>query len=203
MTQRIEFFFDFGSPNSYLAYKALGAYDNLSKAHIKLVPCLLGGIFKATGNQPPMAAFAGVKGKLEYEMLEIRRYCASHKLDRFTFNPHFPINTLTLMRGLIAAETEGCKEPYVDAVLAAMWEDGRNMNEPETVASVLTEAGLDAQSLLAKSQSPKVKKTLIDNTNDAVARGVFGLPAFFVGDNMYFGKERLAQIDAAIAANPV
>ncbi len=201
MTRTLEFIFDFASPNCYLAYKALGSFEALSKADIKLVPCLLGGIFKATGNRPPMAAFAGVKGKLDYEMLEIRRFCTEHELDRFTFNPHFPINTLALMRGLIAAKTENCEKTYRDAVLAAIWEDGKNMNEPEIVASVLSGAGLNAQALLAKSQSPEVKKALIDNTSEAVARGVFGLPAFFVGDKMYFGKDRLAQIDAAIAAD--
>ena len=203
MTRSVDFIFDFGSPNSYLAFKALGSYPELSKASINLIPCLLGGIFKATGNQPPMAAFAGVKGKLEYEMIEIRRYCETHGLNKFTFNPHFPINTLALMRGLIAAELENCKVPYIKAVLTAMWEDGKNMNDPAIFAAVLTDAGLDADLLLAKSQSPDVKQKLIDNTVGAVARGVFGLPAFFVGDEMYFGKDRLGQIEAAITAGPI
>jgi len=203
MTRIVEFVFDFASPNCYLAYKALGSYPGLASADIQLTPCLLGGIFKATGNQPPMAAFAGVKGKLDYEMLEIRRFCAAHGLDKFTFNPHFPINTLALMRGLIAAEIENCKTPYIEAVLAAMWEDGKNMNDPALFVAVLTDAGLDADMLLAKSQSPDVKQKLIDNTADAVARGVFGLPAFFIADEMYFGKDRLGQIDAAIAADPI
>lgn len=200
MTKTLEFIFDFGSPNCYLAYKALGSYPGFASANIQLTPCLLGGIFKATGNQPPMAAFAGVKGKLDYEMLEIRRFCAAHELERFTFNPHFPINTLALMRGLIAAEIEDCKDTYVEAILSAMWEAGKNMNDPNIVSAVVIDAGLDAETLLAKSQSPEVKKALINNTNDAVARGVFGLPAFFVGDEMYFGKDRLAQIEALIAS---
>ena len=198
MTRKVDFIFDFASPNCYLAYKALGSYAELSKAEIRLIPCLLGGVFKATGNKPPMAAFAGVKGKLDYEMLEMRRFCAAHGLDKFTFNPHFPINTLALMRGLIAAETANREKPYVEAVLAAMWEDGKNMNEPEIIAEVLSDAGLPTETLLTKSQSQEVKQQLIDNTSAAVARGVFGLPAFFVGDEMFFGKERLAQVEAAV-----
>ncbi len=202
MTKTVDFIFDFASPNCYLAYRALGSYPELSRAEIKLIPCLLGGVFKATGNQPPMAAFAGVKGKLEYEMLEIRRFCTTHKLDKFAFNPHFPINTLLLMRGLIAAEIENCEAPYIEAVLAGMWETGKNMNNPEVISGVLADAGLDTQTLLTKSQDPAVKQKLIDNTNAAVTRGVFGLPVFLVGDEMFFGKERLTQVEAAIGIDP-
>ena len=200
MTKKLEFLFDFASPNSYLAYKAIKNHDRLSKVEMEIVPCLLGGIFKAAGNQPPMMAFAGVKGKLDYEMLEIRRYCARHGLDKFSFNPNFPMNTLVLQRGLIAADLLGCKEPYMDAVLAAMWEEGKNMNDADVVAGVLEEAGMDAKGLLEKTGDAEVKQKLIDNTSAALERGVFGLPSFFVGDDLYFGKERLAQLDEALAA---
>lgn len=199
MTATIDFMFDFASPNCYFAYKALPQYVPAEKADVKIIPCLLGGVFKATGNQSPMTAFAGVKGKLDYEMLEIRRFCAAHRLDRFAFNPHFPINTLQLMRGLIAAEIEGCAKPYIEAVLAAMWEDRKNMNDPAVAAGVLADADLDADALMAKAQSPAVKQTLIDNTQAGVDRGVFGLPAFFVGGEMYFGKDRLAQVAEAVS----
>lgn len=200
MTKSIDFIFDFGSPNCYLAYKALESFPAISAAEVNMIPCLLGGVFKATGNQPPMAAFAGVKGKLDYEMLEMRRFCTAHGLENFVFNPHFPINTLALMRGLIAAQINDCEEQYIEAVLAAMWEDGKDMNDPEIISEVLAAVGLDAGALLAKSQSPEVKKQLIDNTEAAVARGVFGLPAFFVSGEMYFGKDRLAQANAALGA---
>ena len=165
---------------------------------MEIVPCLLGGLFKATNNQPPMMAFGSVKGKLDYEMLEIRRYCKRYKLSKFAFNPNFPINTLALQRGLIAAELLGCKEPYMDVMLAAMWEDGKNMNDADVVVSVLTEGGLDAKALLEKSSDADVKQKLIDNTNAAAERGVFGLPSFFIGDEMWFGKERIDQLDEAL-----
>ena len=198
MTKKLEFLFDFGSPNSYLAYKAIKGHERLSKADMEIVPCLLGGLFKATNNQPPMMAFGGVKGKLDYEMLEIRRYCERHKLSKFAFNPNFPINTLALQRGLIAADLLGCKEPYMEVVLAAMWEDGKNMNDPDVVVSVLEDGGLDAKALLEKSVDRDVKQKLIDNTNAAAERGVFGLPSFFIGDEMWFGKERIDQLDEAL-----
>ena len=189
MTKTLEFLFDFGSPNCYLAYKALPSYTEKLDAAVEIVPCLLGGVFKATGNRSPVETSAGVKGKIEYELLEIRRFCARHAISKFAFHPYFPINTLTLMRGLVAVEDR--RERYIDAVLGAMWEDGRNMNDTAIVAQVLTAAGFDPGALMAQTQDPGVKRQLIDNTEAAVARGVFGLPAFFVGGEMFFGKDRL------------
>ena len=193
MTKTIEFYFDFASPNCYLAYKALPDFTDLKNVEIK--PCLLGGVFKATGNQAPMVAFGGIKGKLAYEMLEIQRFITRHGLDRFKMNPNFPVNTLTLMRGLVALDDR--QADYIDAVLTAMWEEEKNLNDPAVVGDVWAAAGFDAAALLEKTQSSAVKTALAEKTGAAVARGVFGLPAFFVGDEMFFGKERLGQVAAA------
>jgi len=196
----IEFIFDFGSPNAYLAWKVLPGIAARTGAAIDLVPCLLGGIFKATGNRSPGEAYAGIKGKLAYEGLETRRFTAKHGLDRFRSNPHFPVNTLLIMRGLIAARGMGVGERYLAAVEAAMWEDGQKMDDPEVVAGVLSSAGLDAPAILAATQDPDVKAELIANTEAAVARGVFGIPTFFVGGEMFFGKDRLDQVEAEARA---
>jgi 2-hydroxychromene-2-carboxylate isomerase len=166
---------------------------------MRLVPALLGGIFKATNNQSPMAAFGEVKGKLAYEEMETDRFVRRHGLSRFRRNPHFPINTLLIMRGLIAAQRGGGADPYVAAVQAAMWEYGEKMDDPEVVRRVLDAAGLDGEALIAATSDPEVKAQLIANTEAAVARGVFGIPTFFVGEEMFFGKDRLGQVAEALA----
>jgi 2-hydroxychromene-2-carboxylate isomerase len=199
MTKTIEFIFDFGSPNAYLAWKVLPDIATRTGAEVKLVPCLLGGIFKNTGNQAPMTAFGGVKGKLEYEALETRRFIARHGLNAYRFNPHFPVNTLLIMRGLIAARRAGVGDRYLEAVLAAMWEEGRKMDDPAVVAEVLAAAGLDAQAILEATQDPEVKAELVANTEAAANRGVFGIPSFFVGQELFFGKDRLGQVEEEAA----
>jgi len=200
MSATIEFIFDFGSPNAYLAYRALPAVLARTGAKLVINPCLLGGIFKATGNQAPAVAFAGVKGKLEYEMLEIRRFVARHGLDKFRMNPHFPVNTLMLMRGLIAAREAGVGDAYLEMGLQGLWEEGLKLDDREVLARRIDAAGLDSKGLLAAAQTDRVKLKLADNTAAAVARGVFGVPTFFVGDEMFFGKERLMQVEEAVEA---
>ena len=195
----IEFIFDFGSPNAYLVLKVLPQVAEAHGAEVKLLPCLLGGIFKATGNQAPLFAFAGIKGKLEYDRLEMMRFAGKHGLSGFKMNPHFPINTLALMRGMVAAQHLGVANEYVDAVLGGMWEDGEKMDDPEVFLARLNRAGLDGQGLIELSVSAEVKGELVANTEAAVARGVFGIPTFFVGDEMFFGKERIAQIEELLA----
>ena len=195
----IDFIFDFGSPNAYLAGKVLLDIAARTGATVNRIPCLLGGIFKATNNASPMVAFGDVKGKLAYEGLETRRFVAKHGLTAYRQNPHFPVNTLLIMRGLVAARRAGVEDPYVAAVLSAMWETGEKMDDPEVVARVLTAAGLDAAALIAATQDPEVKAELVANTEAAVARGVFGIPTFFVGDEMFFGKERLGQVEEEAA----
>lgn len=198
MAATLEFLFDFGSPNAYLSWKALAPILARTGARLEVRPVLLGGLFKLTNNRSPMEAFGEVKGKLAYENLETRRFVAHHGLSAFKMNPHFPVNTLLIMRGLIAARRAGVEGPYLEAVLSAMWEDGRKMDDPAVVAEVLTAAGLDAKGLLEATQDPEVKAELMAGTEAAAARGVFGIPTFFVGEEMFFGKDRLGQVEAAL-----
>jgi 2-hydroxychromene-2-carboxylate isomerase len=200
MSATIEFIFDFGSPNAYLAYRALPLILERTGAGLAINPCLLGGIFKATGNKAPSIAFAAIKGKFEYEMLEFRRFVAKHRLDKFRMNPHFPVNTLMLMRGFVAAREAGQETAYLEMGLEGMWEEGLKLDDPNVLARRIGAAGLDSASLLAAAESDLVKQKLADNTAAAVARGVFGIPTFFVGDEMFFGKERLGQVEEAVAA---
>jgi 2-hydroxychromene-2-carboxylate isomerase len=195
----IDFIYDFGSPNAFLARHVLPAIAARTGAAINLIPCLLGGIFKATNNRSPGEAFGEVKGKLAYEGLETRRFIARHGIEGFRMNPHFPVNTLTIMRGLIAARRMGVGDAYLETVEQAMWRGGEKMDDPQVVARVLSAAGLDAEALLAATQDPEVKAELVANTEAAVARGVFGIPTFFVGEEMFFGKDRLGQVEEAVA----
>lgn len=200
MARRLDFIFDFASPNAYLAYRALPPILERTGAELTIVPCLLGGIFKLCGNAAPWLKYKDVKGKNAYAMLEMRRFIDRHGLVQFRMNPFFPPNTLLLMRGLVAAEEAGVKEPYVEAGLAAMWEEERNLSDPAAIAEVLAAAGLDGERLLARARDQDVKDRLAANTQTAVDRGAFGVPTFFIGDEMFFGKERLAQIEEMLAA---
>lgn len=200
MTPTIEFIFDFASPNAYMAYRALPPILERTGAKLDINPCLLGGIFKATGNKAPFIAFAPIKGKFEYEVLEIKRFAARHKLDKYRLNPHFPVISLMLMRGYIAARQAGVGPAFLEMGLKGMWEDGLKLDDPDALKGAIDAAGLDSASLLAAAQSDPVKKTLADNTAAAVARGVFGIPTFFVGKEMFFGKERLGQVEEAVVA---
>ncbi|HEY9236333.1 MULTISPECIES: 2-hydroxychromene-2-carboxylate isomerase [Phenylobacterium] len=200
MPKTVEFIFDFGSPNAYLASRVLPDIAARTGAELLVTPCLLGGIFKITGNQSPVTAFAEVHGKLAYEALETRRFIEKHGLAEYRANPYFPVNTLLIMRGLIAAGRMGVKDAYLEAVLSGMWERGLKMDDPQVVAQALTEAGLDAKAILEATQDPEVKAELLANTERAAARGVFGVPTFFVDDEMFFGKERLGQVEAELAA---
>jgi 2-hydroxychromene-2-carboxylate isomerase len=195
MPHTIEFAFDFASPNAYFARRVLPGIATRTGAEVKLLPCLLGGIFKLTGNQSPMAAFANVKNKLEYEALETRRFIEKHQLHAFKFNPHFPMNTLLIMRGLIAAERLGVATKYIEVVSVATWEQEEKMDDPAVVEQVLNAGGLDSAALLALTQTPDVKAELIANTEAAVQRGAFGIPTFFVDGEIFFGKERLGQVE--------
>lgn len=199
MARTIDFVFDFGSPNAYLAWKALPGICARTGATVNLIPCLLGGIFKLTGNQAPNLAFGNIKGKLAYENLETRRFIARHGLTDFRFNPNFPVNTLLIMRGLVAARRMGVGDAYLEAVASAMWEQGLKMDDPEVVAGVLTKAGLDAKAILEATQDPEVKAELVANTEAAVARGAFGVPTFFVDGEMFFGKDRLHALEAELS----
>jgi 2-hydroxychromene-2-carboxylate isomerase len=194
----VEFLFDFGSPNAYLAHKVIPAIEARSGARFIYIPVLLGGVFKATGNRSPMEAYASIPAKLAYEGLETRRFVARHGLSRFRSNPHFPVNTLAIMRGAEAARDLDQFGPYIEAVYAAMWEDGRKMDDPAVIGEVLSGAGLPAERLMAMTGDQAVKDRLMANTTHAVERGVFGSPSFFVGDELYFGKDRLRDVEGAV-----
>jgi 2-hydroxychromene-2-carboxylate isomerase len=197
-----EFLFDFGSPNAYLAYRVLPTLEQRTGVRFTHVPVLLGGIFKATGNQSPVQAYAHIPAKLAYEQLEMERFIQRHGLHEFHMNPHFPVNTLLIMRGAIAAEIDGRLPAYEEAVMRCMWADGLKMDDPAVVRDALDAAGLDGEHLLARTQEADVKQRLLERTERAVARGVFGLPTFFVGDAMYFGKDRLRDVEDEIVRAP-
>jgi 2-hydroxychromene-2-carboxylate isomerase len=194
------FLFDFGSPNAYLSHRVIPAIEARTGARFTYEPVLLGGVFKATGNRSPMEAFGGIRNKLAYERRETERFVARHGLTRFAMNPHFPVNTLLIMRGAVAARTLGVFEPYVEAVFVAMWEQGLKMDDPAVAGATLEAAGLPAEGLLAATQDAAVKERLMADTAAAVEAGVFGLPSFFVGQEMWFGKDRLRDLEEAIAA---
>lgn len=197
---KCEFLFDFGSPNAYLAHKVLPELEQRTGAKFDYVPVLLGGIFKLTNNRPPMIAFGEVKGKMAYEMKETERFIRRHKITTFKFNPNFPVNTLALMRMATAAKEMGTLMPYVEAAFHHMWEAPKKMDDPAVIRAALLESGLDADALIAAAQTPQVKQKLMDATEAAVARGVFGSPSFFVGDELFFGKDRLGEVEDEIRA---
>ena len=193
-----EFLFDFGSPNAYLCHKVIPAIEARTGARFAYLPILLGGLFKLANNRSPVEAFAAIPNKLAYERLEVQRFLTRHRLEAFKFNPHFPVNTLQIMRGAVAAQQLGCFERYVETMFAAMWECGLKMDEPATIGAVLTEGGLDPERLMQTAQQPEVKARLIANTQAAHDRGAFGSPTFFVRDEMFFGKDRLREVEEEI-----
>lgn len=195
MSKTIEFIFDFGSPNAYLSYNTVTQVAERTGATLKITPSLLGGIFKSTNNQPPMMSFAGVSGKNAMFMREIERYCDRHELTQFAMNPNFPVNTLLLMRACVAYGRDNDVAPYIEAGLKMMWEDGLKMDDPEVFVKAFDDAGFDGKSLLESTQDPDVKAELMANTQGAVDRGVFGIPAFFVGDEQFFGKDHIEEME--------
>lgn len=200
MKPTVQFLFDFGSPNAYLCHKVLPALEQRTAVAVQYLPILLGGLFKLSNNRSPFETTANIASKRAYDMLEMKRFITKHGITQFKFNPFFPINSLPIMRGAVAAQAMGCLAPYVDAMFSAMWEQGRNLNETTEIIAVLQAAGLDAKGLLERSQSADVKAQLMANTQQAFDRGAFGSPTFFVGDEMYFGKDRLVDFEQQINA---
>jgi len=194
----VEFHFDFGSPNAYLAHRVIPAIESRTGVRFRHFPILLGGVFKATGNASPAVTLQGIRNKPEYQALEMRRFLRQHGIDDFHFNPHFPVNTLQLMRGCFVAERMGCFERYVDEIFRQMWSAPKKLDDPEVLRAALEESGLDAKRLLEGIQAPEVKQALIANTESSVARGVFGAPSFFVGPELFFGKDRLREVEEEI-----
>jgi len=194
----VEFHFDFGSPNAYLAHLIIPELEKRTGAPFEYVPVLLGGVFKLTNNRSPIESFHGVKNKLEYGRIEMRRFIRRHGITRFAMNPFFPVNTLLVMRGAIAAQTEGVFDRYVDAVFGHMWAEPKKMDDPAVARAALDESGLDGARLIAMTQEPAVKDRLLANTQKSVDRGAFGSPTFFVGEEIFFGKDRLRDVEEEI-----
>lgn len=195
-----QFLFDFGSPNAYLSHEAIPAIEKRIGVKFEYVPVLLGGIFKATNNKSPAETLAGIKNKREFHAVETERFLERFHVQPYVWNPNFPVNTLNLMRMAVAAKLEGVFEKYVEAAFRHMWREPKKMDDPETAMKALASSGLDAQRLFARAQEPEVKAILIKNTEDAVTRGAFGSPTFFVGSEMFFGKEQLREVEEMVLA---
>ena len=193
-----QFLFDFGSPNAFLSHEAIPAIEQRIGVKFEYVPILLGGIFKSTNNKSPAETLAGVKNKPEFNALETERFIKRFHVKPYTMNPFFPVNTLNLMRAAVAAQFEGVFEKYVDAAFHHMWVEPKKMDDPEVAAKALTSSGLDGAKLLARAQEGDVKARLIENTQSAVERGAFGSPTFFVGKEMFFGKEQLREVEEMV-----
>jgi 2-hydroxychromene-2-carboxylate isomerase len=195
---KVEFQFDFGSPNAYLAELVIPSIERRTGAKFEYVPVLLGGIYKATGNMSPADSLRGIKNKPEYQALETQRFLRRHNITKFHQNPFFPVNTLMLMRGAVAAQFEGMFEPYFRAAFHHMWEEPKKMDDLEVFRAAFKSSGIDIDRLMARAQQDDVKKRLIDLTTDAVKRGAFGSPTFFVGKEMFFGKDQLRDVEESI-----
>lgn len=190
-----QFMFDFGSPNAFLSHEAIPAIEKRIGTKFEYVPVLLGGIFKATNNKSPAETLAGIKNKREFQAIETNRFVKRFQVKPYTWNPFFPVNTLNLMRAAIAAQMEGVFEKYIDAAFHHMWVEPKKMDDPEVAVAALTASGLDAKRLFARVGEADVKARLIENTQNAVERGAFGSPTFFVGNEIFFGKEQLRDVE--------
>jgi 2-hydroxychromene-2-carboxylate isomerase len=197
---KLEFQFDFGSPNSYLAALVLPEIESRTGVKFDYVPVLLGGVYKATGNMSPADSLRGIKNKPEYNELLTQRFLRRHNITKFTMNPFFPVNTLALMRGAVAAEFEGLFELYFRAAYHHMWVEPKKMDDPQIFRDAFLSSGLDIDRIITRAQQDDVKKKLIENTNSAVEHGTFGSPTFFVGNEIYFGKDSLRDVEEEIVA---
>lgn len=199
MPKTVELLFDFVSPNAYLAYYPLKDLGSRHGAEIIITPIFLGGMHKLSGNAPPFIRDADVKGKNAYAMLEMQRFIVKHGFGKFTMNPHFPFNSIMLQRLLMAAKETGRELEFIDFLLPQVWEQGANVTDPEVVMSLLADSPFDGAAMAERIQSADLKQQLVDNTANAVARGAFGIPTFFVGEEMFFGKDRLEQVEEELA----
>jgi 2-hydroxychromene-2-carboxylate isomerase len=197
---QVEFHFDFGSPNAYLAHVVIPEIERRTDAKFEYVPVLLGGVFKLTNNRSPAESLAGIKNKPEYERLETERFIKRHGITRYQRNPFFPVNTLAIMRGAVAAQRLGVFARYVDEIYRHMWAEPKKMDDPDVLRAALAESTIEIEPLLALTQTAEVKDELRTNTERSVARGTFGSPTFFVGDEIFFGKDRLRDVEEAILA---
>jgi 2-hydroxychromene-2-carboxylate isomerase len=198
---KVEFHFDFGSPNAYLSHLVIPEIEKRTGAKFEYVPVLLGGVFKMTNNRSPAQSLVGIRNKPEYERLEMARFIKRHGITRFQSNPFFPVNTLMMMRGAIAARSLGVFERYVGEMYRNMWADPKKMDDPNIFRVALDEAGLPTPKILELIETRPVKDELIENTNRSVERGTFGSPTFYVGNEIFFGKDRLRDVEEMIVAS--
>ncbi|TNE39634.1 MAG: 2-hydroxychromene-2-carboxylate isomerase [Alphaproteobacteria bacterium] len=199
MTVQVEFHYDFGSPNAYCSHRIIPEIEKRTGVSFTYFPILLGGVFKLANNSSPMQQFAEIPLKMKYMRTEMARFIRDRNLSKFQMNPNFPVNTVQIMRGALVAGEEGILPAYNEAVFAAMWEEGLKMDDPAVIGERLDKAGLDGAHILARMQDQGIKDKLIANTNRSVERGNFGAPTFFVGDEMFFGKDRLEAVEKEIA----
>jgi 2-hydroxychromene-2-carboxylate isomerase len=196
---KVEFLFDFGSPNAYLSHLVIPEIEKRHGVKFEYLPVLLGGVFKLTNNRSPAETNLGIKNKPQYQQLETERFLRQHGITRFRSNPFFPVNTLMIMRGAVAARKLGVFERYVDEVYRHMWADPKKLDDPTVLKAALLESGLPADRLFELVQTAEVKDALMAETQRAVDRGTFGSPTFFVDGEIYFGKDRLRDVEEAIA----
>ena len=194
----VDFIFDVASPNTYFAHKLIPGFEERTGVKFNYIPCLLGGIMKITNNQPPFIAFADCKNKSDYQMIEIARFIKQHKLIKYKFNSSFPMNTVQVQRGALAAQELGVFDEYLEIMLKAMWEEDKNLSDLDVLQSTMNENNLDAEAIIKIVTSQECKDKLIANTSDAVNRGAFGVPTFFLNDEIFFGKDHLYQLEEYI-----
>ena len=195
---KIEFYFDFGSPNSYLSHLIIPKIEQRQKVNFDYVPILLGGIFKLTGNKSPVESLIGIKNKGEYKEIETNRFLKKHKINNYKFNPDFPINTLALMRGATFAKGKSYYHCYINCIYQNMWSKPKKLDELSVFETVLKEYNLPSTEILHGIQNKETKETLINKTSEAVEKGVFGSPTFFVENEIFFGKDRLEEVEGEI-----
>jgi len=192
---KVEFHFDFGSPNAYLSHLLIPQIEVRTGVNFEWVPVLLGGVFKATNNVSPAQSNQGIKNKSEYGQIEMKRFMAQHKIDQFNFNPFFPVNTLQIMRGAIYAKQNGFLKKYVDEIYRHMWCEPKKLDDADILTMAMTGSGLPATDIMQGIQNPAVKQELIDNTNRSVEMGSFGSPTFYVEKEIFFGKDKLRDVE--------
>ena len=195
---KVDFIFDIASPNAYFCHQLIPSFENRTGVKFNYIPCLLGGIMKLSGNQPPFVAYADIKNKNDYQMIEIARFIKQHKLIKYKFNSSFPMNTVQVQRGALAAQELGVFDEYLEIMLKAMWEEDKNLSDLDVLQSTMNENNLDAETIIKIVTSQECKDKLIANTSDAVNRGAFGVPTFFLNDEIFFGKDHLYQLEEYI-----
>ena len=195
---KVDFIFDIASPNAYFCHQLIPGFEERTGVKFDYIPCLLGGIMKLSGNQPPFVAFADIKNKNNYQFIEIERFIKQHKLVKYKFNSHFPQNTVQVQRGALAAQELGIFDRYIEVILRAMWEEDKNLSDLDVLQDTLINNKLDAEAIIKIVTSQECKDKLIKNTREAVDRGAFGVPTFFIDDQIFFGKDHLHQLEEYI-----